>query len=598
MPDFENNPINRLLRSVGMEARRDEMLATRWARPTSGASPASARDGRTPTETMMFEAGRPFPGMIVVLSGRVEFSRRDALGQDSIWDRRGGSRSRRGGTALGSRPCSTSRPAARGGGAFPRGAPALLVAEVELGERILRALMLRRVGAAGARTSADRCWSAQLRRSPGAAASGIPAPQRLPPLGCSTRRPSADALDARRPAMPRGPRISRWRSAPTDRFSRTRATSPSAGTSNVLPNSVRARGYDVAVVGAGPAGLATAVYAASEGLSILVDRRPWFRGPGQRQRPDRELLRVRRRNHRPGPRRPGLHPGPEVRGRVRHSGDRDPADSASRARARDTPLAAPARRWADRLQPDRRHRLGGALPAPGDSDPGPRCEGRGVSYWASPIEAAACRGTGRGAGGWRELRRTGSGLPLRPCGPGPDAGPWLEPVADHVPLPRGSHRLDLEHPRPSLHRAHRPGAKTSGASWTGRSVEGLPAHREPRRRRTSGTCSSSWGRIRPPSGSRGASVALDAKGFVKTGADLTLQDLVRAGRRDVPRSARDQRARRLRRRRRALRLGEARGRRDRRGSRRSFLSSMPTWPGWPSRSSGWKSRSAQRAAAN
>ncbi len=30
------------------------------------------------------------------------------------------------------------------------------------------------------------------------------------------------------------------------------------------------RNYDVAVVGAGPAGLATAVYAASEGLSVLV----------------------------------------------------------------------------------------------------------------------------------------------------------------------------------------------------------------------------------------------------------------------------------------------------------------------------------------
>src|SRR5262249_13389598 len=39
---------------------------------------------------------------------------------------------------------------------------------------------------------------------------------------------------------------------------------------DVLPNSVRQRGYDVAVVGAGPAGLSTAVYAASEGLSVLV----------------------------------------------------------------------------------------------------------------------------------------------------------------------------------------------------------------------------------------------------------------------------------------------------------------------------------------
>jgi thioredoxin reductase (NADPH) len=35
---------------------------------------------------------------------------------------------------------------------------------------------------------------------------------------------------------------------------------------------------------------------------------------------------------------------------------------------------------------------------------------------------------------------------------------------------------------------------------------------------------------------KGCEVALDAKGFVKTGADLSLQDLVGAGRRDVPRS--------------------------------------------------------------
>src|SRR5947208_17077896 len=34
---------------------------------------------------------------------------------------------------------------------------------------------------------------------------------------------------------------------------------------------------------------------------------------------------------------------------------------------------------------------------------------------------------------------------------------------------------------------------------------------------------------------RGCDVALDGKGFVKTGVDLTLQELVRAGRKDVPR---------------------------------------------------------------
>lgn len=34
---------------------------------------------------------------------------------------------------------------------------------------------------------------------------------------------------------------------------------------------------------------------------------------------------------------------------------------------------------------------------------------------------------------------------------------------------------------------------------------------------------------------RTCEVVLDAKGFVKTGADLTLEELVRSGRRDVPR---------------------------------------------------------------
>src|ERR1700745_2433002 len=38
----------------------------------------------------------------------------------------------------------------------------------------------------------------------------------------------------------------------------------------LVATSFRSEPYDVAVVGAGPAGLATAVYGASEGLSVLV----------------------------------------------------------------------------------------------------------------------------------------------------------------------------------------------------------------------------------------------------------------------------------------------------------------------------------------
>ena len=55
--------------------------------------------------------------------------------------------------------------------------------------------------------------------------------------------------------------------------------------------------YDVAIVGAGPAGLAAAVYAASEGLSVDGARLPRVRRPGRRLGADRELSRLSDRHH-------------------------------------------------------------------------------------------------------------------------------------------------------------------------------------------------------------------------------------------------------------------------------------------------------------
>ncbi|HEY1333354.1 MAG TPA: hypothetical protein VGF31_03790, partial [Myxococcaceae bacterium] len=43
-----------------------------------------------PDGAMLFEVGKEGPGMFVLLSGRVEFSRRDALGRRiPVWDREG-----------------------------------------------------------------------------------------------------------------------------------------------------------------------------------------------------------------------------------------------------------------------------------------------------------------------------------------------------------------------------------------------------------------------------------------------------------------------------------------------------------------------------
>ena len=72
-----------------LDARRHEIFA-----PLDEADiPRVARFGEPrsyPDGTMLFEVGKPGPGMYLLLSGRVTFGRRDALGRRiSVWDREG-----------------------------------------------------------------------------------------------------------------------------------------------------------------------------------------------------------------------------------------------------------------------------------------------------------------------------------------------------------------------------------------------------------------------------------------------------------------------------------------------------------------------------
>ena len=89
--------------------------------------------------------------------------------------------------------------------------------------------------------------------------------------------------------------------------------------------------YDVAVVGAGPAGLAAAVYGASEGLSVIVlDQRAIGGQAGASARIE-NYLGFPDRNFRPGAGRPRLHPGAEVRRRDCHPARSDAARLRRRA---------------------------------------------------------------------------------------------------------------------------------------------------------------------------------------------------------------------------------------------------------------------------
>jgi thioredoxin reductase (NADPH) len=219
---------------------------------------------------LLFHTGHIGPGMFVILSGLVRVFQRDGLGREHPVVEHGrlhflaevaqlsGKRSLVDGVAVGSVDALLLK---------PERLRAFIIAEAELGERIMRALILRRValiekGAGGpiligksndARVVAlqsflsrnghphsvinesdDDC-AVKLIEQFGASPEDLPLV--ICPDGTVLRRPTDAEL---------------------------------ATCLGLLPDLDAEHVYDVAIVGAGPAGLATAVYAASEGLSVIV----------------------------------------------------------------------------------------------------------------------------------------------------------------------------------------------------------------------------------------------------------------------------------------------------------------------------------------
>jgi thioredoxin reductase (NADPH) len=144
---------------------------------------------------------------------------------------------------------------------------ALLIAEAELGERIMRALILRRMGlletGAGGPVIVGRAGNGDVLRLEGFLRRNGHPRQRLDPES----DPEAKALIERFHVDPTElpivlcPGGELLRNPSEDELARCIGL-----VGPIDPNRV----YDVAIVGAGPAGLAAAVYAGSEGLSVLV----------------------------------------------------------------------------------------------------------------------------------------------------------------------------------------------------------------------------------------------------------------------------------------------------------------------------------------
>jgi len=224
----------------------------------------------------LFRSGERAPGMFVILSGCVAITQRDGLGHETPVVEQGPGQflaevSQLGGSAaLVDGVAETDLEALVISSANVR---ALLVAEAELGERITRALILRRVAlieaaASGAVLIGHAGERDVIRLQGFLTRNGQPHhlidPKSDPEAAQLMARLNLTEADLPLAACPNGEILRR----PSDQ-ELARALGMISGPD---PDKV----YDVAVVGAGPAGLATAVYAASEGLSVaVIDRRAY-----------------------------------------------------------------------------------------------------------------------------------------------------------------------------------------------------------------------------------------------------------------------------------------------------------------------------------
>jgi thioredoxin reductase (NADPH) len=218
----------------------------------------------------LFQAGKVGEGMFVVLSGQVALSQHDGLGHVTPITEQGV------GQFLGEVGQLSHRAVLVDGEAegevealvIPtEGLRALLIAEAELGERIMRAFILRRValiqGGAGGLVLIGPPNSADVVRLQGFLTRNGHPHHLLDP---ATDPEAKEAIGRYADTAGGLPLVVCFDGSVLGNPSEALLARQIGMTVKSRSNFV----YDVAVVGAGPAGLSTAVYACSEGLSVAV----------------------------------------------------------------------------------------------------------------------------------------------------------------------------------------------------------------------------------------------------------------------------------------------------------------------------------------
>jgi thioredoxin reductase (NADPH) len=332
----------------------------------------------------LFVTGEAAPGMFVLIKGSVRVTRRDPLGHSAPILEQGPGEFVAEIGQLSGQPALVDVHAIDHVEALlisPEKLRALMIEEPEIGERIMRALILRRVAlveaSAGGPVLIGPESHPDVVRLQGFLARNA-YPHQL--LDATRDRNAAELVKQYAP----NPSDLPLAVCPKGMVLKNPSETELARALGMVPIDERDHTYDVAIVGAGPAGLSTAVYAASEGLSVIVFDGHAFGGQAGASARIENYLGF-----------PTGISGQALTGRAYVQAQKFGARMAVpaavvRLDTTETPIAL-------HLGDGRRVKASTAVVATGAryrrlDVPNLRdFEGRGVWYWASPIEARLCR---------------------------------------------------------------------------------------------------------------------------------------------------------------------------------------------------------------
>src|SRR3981081_523459 len=227
----------------------------------------------------LFVTGEIAPGMSVLIKGSVRVTRRDPLGHSAPIVEQGPGEFVAEVGQLSGQPALVDVHAIGDVEVLlipPENLRAVLIEEPELGERIMRAVILRRIalveaGAGGPVLIGPESRPDVIRLQGFLARNASPHqlldPARDPDAAKLVQQYAPDPTDLPLAVCPKGSILKN----PNE--------TELARALGMVPVDERDTTYDVAVVGAGPAGLSTTVYAASEGFSVIVFDARAFGGP-------------------------------------------------------------------------------------------------------------------------------------------------------------------------------------------------------------------------------------------------------------------------------------------------------------------------------